>query len=239
MTGTLITYIGLLKAYEAVKTAVVAVQTAWNVALAANPIGLVILGISALIGAGMMLYKHWDKVKYYAETTFVAIYNTVGKIATKVSNVFSEMVLSIKRALANMVDKIPDIALPKNLQDWKDQILSAREEVAKKEVFKPIKVKTTLPNAEDKMNMDPLNAQKIVDNRDFKPKGINTSLPVREGQGGSGRVSALNFKDLKIADQITVREESDIDKITSQLAEKITEAQENGGGISQNWSYAY
>jgi len=240
MTGTLITYIGLLKAYEAIKTAVVAVQTAWNVALAANPIGLVILGISALIGAGMMLYKHWDKVKYYAETTFVAIYNTVGNIATKVSNVFSEMVLSIKKALANMVDKIPDIALPKNLENWRDQILSAKEEVAKKQVFKPIEVKSTIPKADDKMTFDPLNAKKMVDNKEFTPQGINTNIPTNEqGLIKNNNKSPLNFRDLKLADHITVREDADIDKITDQLAQKITEAQENGAGVGKSWSYGY
>jgi TP901 family phage tail tape measure protein len=40
-----------------------AAQWAWNVALNANPIGLVITGIAALVAGGIYLYKNWDTVK--------------------------------------------------------------------------------------------------------------------------------------------------------------------------------
>ncbi len=41
---------------------VTAAQWAWNVALTANPIGLVVVGIGTLIGAGALLVKNWGKV---------------------------------------------------------------------------------------------------------------------------------------------------------------------------------
>lgn len=48
---------GALKAYRATTAAVVAVQTAWNVALSANPIGLVIIAVAALVAGFVLLYK--------------------------------------------------------------------------------------------------------------------------------------------------------------------------------------
>ncbi|MBE0470515.1 MAG: phage tail tape measure protein [Methyloprofundus sp.] len=41
---------------------VTAAQWLWNAALTANPIGLIIVAVGALIAAGVALYKNWDKV---------------------------------------------------------------------------------------------------------------------------------------------------------------------------------
>lgn len=38
------------------------VQWLWNAALSANPIGLVVLAVGALVTAGIVLYRNWDKV---------------------------------------------------------------------------------------------------------------------------------------------------------------------------------
>ncbi len=42
-----------------------AVQWAWNAAMTANPIGVIIVGIAALIAAGYALYANWGKVKAF------------------------------------------------------------------------------------------------------------------------------------------------------------------------------
>lgn len=47
-----------------------AAQWAWNTALAANPIGLFIAGVVALIAAGYLLYKNWDTVKEFFSHIF-------------------------------------------------------------------------------------------------------------------------------------------------------------------------
>ncbi|AIF51259.1 phage tail tape measure protein [Pelosinus sp. UFO1] len=47
---------------------VTAAQWAWNAALTANPIGLVIVGIAALVAAGYVLYQNWDTMKAFLIT---------------------------------------------------------------------------------------------------------------------------------------------------------------------------
>jgi TP901 family phage tail tape measure protein len=42
-----------------------ALQWAWNVALNANPIGLVIAGVAALAGAAYLIYKNWEPIKQF------------------------------------------------------------------------------------------------------------------------------------------------------------------------------
>lgn len=39
-----------------------ALQWAWNIALNANPIGLIVLAVAALIGIGWLLYNNWDDI---------------------------------------------------------------------------------------------------------------------------------------------------------------------------------
>ena len=48
--------------FGAVQGAITALTWAWNVALNANPIGLVIAGVAALAGGAYLLYKNWDAV---------------------------------------------------------------------------------------------------------------------------------------------------------------------------------
>ncbi len=59
-------YKGVMMAAEFATIAVTAAQLALNFAMNANPIGLIILGIGLLIGAGIALYQNWDVVKQKA-----------------------------------------------------------------------------------------------------------------------------------------------------------------------------
>lgn len=61
--NVLTTVINLWKTYQTVATAVKAAQTALNLAMTMNPIGLLIVGIGLLIAAGVALAMHWDEVK--------------------------------------------------------------------------------------------------------------------------------------------------------------------------------
>ena len=59
--------IALWKAYQTVATAVKAAQTALNLTMTMNPIGLLIVGIGLLIAAGVALAVHWEEVKAAAQ----------------------------------------------------------------------------------------------------------------------------------------------------------------------------
>ena len=45
-----------------------AIQWAWNFAMSANPIGLVIAGIAALIAIGYVLYSNWEEISAFASS---------------------------------------------------------------------------------------------------------------------------------------------------------------------------
>ncbi|WP_086930632.1 phage tail tape measure protein [Agarilytica rhodophyticola] len=79
----------------ALKTKIItAAQWAWNLALSANPISLIVIGIGSLITAGVLLVSHWDTV----------------------SNFFSSIWESIKEntveAVTWLIDKISLLMLP-------------------------------------------------------------------------------------------------------------------------------
>jgi len=50
--------------------AVTAAQWLWNVAMTANPIGLVIAGIAALVAIGYVLYQNWDTIGAFLSTVW-------------------------------------------------------------------------------------------------------------------------------------------------------------------------
>ncbi|QOR36651.1 hypothetical protein IMX26_07550 [Clostridium sp. 'deep sea'] len=63
IVGAMATYKLITLAQTGYTNALAAAQWAWNVAMNANPIGLVIAGIAALITAGILIVKNWDKIK--------------------------------------------------------------------------------------------------------------------------------------------------------------------------------
>lgn len=78
-------------------------QRAWNLAMTANPIGLIIAGIAGLITAGYLLIKNWDAVKEW----FAGLWKGMVDIFTKAIN-------AIKRLLGMKID---DSALKKSGED--------------------------------------------------------------------------------------------------------------------------
>lgn len=99
-----------LLATKGVMLLVTAAQWAWNAAMSANPIGLVIVAIGALIAIGVTLYKNWDVIvakctqmwstfssKFPAIANFVAVpFKQIITIAKMVWDVFKNVIGFIK-----------------------------------------------------------------------------------------------------------------------------------------------
>lgn len=79
------------KAHAAMTGLMTGAQWALNAAMTANPIGLVIAGIAALIAIGYVLYKNWDAISEFAATMWEggkqAIANFGDTIMSKISSV--------------------------------------------------------------------------------------------------------------------------------------------------------
>lgn len=76
--------------WSAITKTVTAAQWLLNAALLANPIGLVIAGIAALIAVGVVLYKNWDKIKSFFSGLWDSLKNdTLGTLATIAKALFS------------------------------------------------------------------------------------------------------------------------------------------------------
>ncbi len=114
----------LMVAYTAFTTTATGVQIGLNAAMMANPIGLVIAAIAAIIAIGIALYMNWDKIKAGAialwegiKTVFSgiwsaisekvsAIWNTVSSIFGKVFDVISSPFVKAKDFIGGVIDKI-------------------------------------------------------------------------------------------------------------------------------------
>lgn len=73
-----------------------------NYVMAANPIGLVVAAIVALIAVGVLLWKNWDKIKEVAGNLWQGIKDTFGKIGSFIGDTMSGAWQTVK----NAVDKI-------------------------------------------------------------------------------------------------------------------------------------
>jgi hypothetical protein len=72
----------LMYGFRVVIGLVTGAQWAWNVAMDANPIGLIIIAIGALVAAGVYLYRNWDTVK----EKFAGIWQGISNAATVAIN---------------------------------------------------------------------------------------------------------------------------------------------------------
>ncbi|OAS21133.1 phage tail tape measure protein [Paenibacillus oryzisoli] len=90
---------GLVKLYKAWQVATTAQTTAqWllNLALNANPLGLVALAIGAVVTAGVLLYKNWDTVTEKLGQLWDYMKDIGGKIKTFFGEVFGGLATGFK-----------------------------------------------------------------------------------------------------------------------------------------------
>ncbi|WP_254068389.1 phage tail tape measure protein [Brevibacillus sp. 7WMA2] len=92
--------------YKAVMLTATAAQWAFNTAANANPIGLLVVGIGTLVGAGYLLVKNWETVKEAGHSMWVTIKNT---FATGVNWVIGKLNTLIDAMNQAFNFKMPDL----------------------------------------------------------------------------------------------------------------------------------
>ncbi|WP_100406675.1 phage tail tape measure protein [Bacillus solitudinis] len=89
ITAALITYRAVTQSIILVKGALAAAQIAWNIAMTANPIGLIIVGIGALIGIGYLLIKNYKEVGAFFVGLWTSFIGWVSPVGPAISNTFT------------------------------------------------------------------------------------------------------------------------------------------------------
>ena len=84
-------------AMRAATVAWTAVQWLLNAAMTANPIGILIVAIGALVAAGVLIWKNWDKIVGAAQRLWKSVKDAFTKILGIVKRVFSGAVALVKR----------------------------------------------------------------------------------------------------------------------------------------------
>ena len=93
-----------IKTIIAILTAWKIIQLALNIAMLANPIGLVIVAITALIAAGVALYLNWDTVKERASQLWNSLKNTFNNIGASIKNAFQNAVNAAKNWGSDLIN---------------------------------------------------------------------------------------------------------------------------------------
>lgn len=96
---TLLTMTGVLGGQAAATGTATVAQTGLNTAMAANPIGAVILAVEALIAVGVLLYKNWDTIKAGAQSLWNKFKDVSIRIGTAFSGAFNKVKNAAKTAL--------------------------------------------------------------------------------------------------------------------------------------------
>jgi hypothetical protein len=113
---------GFIAAYQ---TAVAGATTAtgiFNAVLAANPIGLIALGVAALIGLIIALALNWDKVSAAMSAAWDAIKDLASNMVNGIKDAFSNMWGTIKGFWDDVVDWFKSI--PKKMEDFGKKIIT-------------------------------------------------------------------------------------------------------------------
>lgn len=100
----IIAHTAITKAAALGTTVLTGAQTLLNTAFLASPIGWVCIGIMALIAAGVLLWKNWDKVKAAAVALWEKITDVFGGIRDSIVGAFD----SVKQAVGGVFQWIKD-----------------------------------------------------------------------------------------------------------------------------------
>jgi len=161
-------------------------QAAWNAVMIANPIGLIIIAVMALVTAGVLLWQNWDKVSHF----------------------FSDLWSNMKNAVLHSVDAM--LGYLEKFLGWipgiGDKIRSARDAIANmidankvsrdaKDVERSAKEMTGVIKAElEKQKSDALSA--LANKKKIAQEGFNTAVKAIKEEYGEYKTATKNKMDL-------------------------------------------
>ena len=103
IAGAILVYKGAVLAINLVQNAwaicqgvCTAAQWALNVAMSANPIGIIIVAIGALIAIGVAMWMNWDSICAWCKSAFQAVGNFFVSVGTSIGSFFSGLWTGIK-----------------------------------------------------------------------------------------------------------------------------------------------
>lgn len=114
IVGGLIAYKVAMMGITAWKYAAAAAQWAWNVAMNANPIGLIALAIGGLIAVGALLINNLDNIKLAGQKTWNGLLSGAEWMANgviKVINWMIEQALKPINAFIKGINRIPGVSI--------------------------------------------------------------------------------------------------------------------------------
>lgn len=91
--------------------ALTAAQWALNAAFVATPIGWVVLGLAAIVAAGVALYKNWDTVKAKAGELWTKVKTVFGGVRDTITGAFDAAKKKVRGFFSWLDDKISSIPL--------------------------------------------------------------------------------------------------------------------------------
>lgn len=191
-------------AYNAYLKAALISQRLMSIAMMANPAGLVVAGIGLLIGAGYLLIKNWDTVKQSASDLWVTLKNAFATGVNWVIGHLNRMISAMNNVLQHVGITIPQI--PEMAMDYSVQ----QRKMTEAKQARNLDIDGSHAGGLSYVPYDGYVA------RLHKGERVLTSGENERYSSGSGRVTIA-----KLADQIVVREEADIDRIAVALAREI------------------
>lgn len=236
MAGTISLFVAMsiigkvVAAYEMFRNVlfiVTAAQNGLNASIAISPLGWVVIAIAAVVAACVALYLHWDKVTAAlksAWTWFKNLIDGMPDVAIGLAGPLAPLILmikhfdEIKEACSGAINKLKEFfglsdKKGKTETDGKVQANSdnygmkgfAKGGIASRpSIFGEAGPEMAIPlNGSSRSRQLLAQTQRII--------------------GGGG----VNVSIAKIADQVIVREDADIDKIADRVASKIVEVARN------------